>query len=527
MNKKTVFAFAIAALTAVTTAPLAACGGDEPSTPKKEEPKPTPTPDPEPTPDPTPDPTPQVVTYTMPDKEIRGVWVATVSRIDWPKANIESIQKEEFTKYLDKFLKYNVNAVIMQIRPCADAFYNSPLEPWSEFITGRQGNDPGYDVLGWMIEECHKRGLEFHAWMNPYRISNNATAFSQNGVSTHPAKQHPEWTMRYDNLLMYRPALPEVKQLLVDVVDDLITKYDIDGLHFDDYFYPYPKSGVAIDDAADYKKYGSAYSTVGDFRRAQVDEVIERIHNLLVSKKPGCVFSIAPFGIWRNRASDPVYGSDSSGLQNYDDLYADVRKWCQEGWIDLIVPQLYNSTSNIAMNYTTMCKWWNDNCFKAKYAVGHALYRFGVPAEGAPYQTLDQLGDQFRISRGNSNTCGSFLYNATCFNENKINILSRLAEVYKNKALIPVIGKETEPAPKAVEGLQTSGGAISWTLNGAHHYAVYRVKPSSVEGTYTAQLVGVTAENVMTGLTVGYTYAVSALNRDNAESPLSQPLKVQ
>lgn len=502
---------------------LPACGDDEPKkpdTPVNPEPD-TPSPD-----DPTPV-EPTIVTYSLPDKEIRGVWVATVGRMDWPKANIESIQKEEYTKYLDKFEKYNVNAVIMQIRPCADAFYNSPLEPWSEYITGRQGSDPGYDVLGWMVEETHRRGMEFHAWMNPYRISNSASAFATNGAANHPAKLHPDWTMRYDNLLMYRPACPEVKKLLVDVVDDLITKYDVDGIHFDDYFYPYPKSGVEIDDADDFKKYGAAYANVGDFRRAQVDEVIEKIHNLLVSKKPGVVFSIAPFGIWRNKASDPVYGSDSSGLQNYDDLYADVRKWCQNGWIDLIVPQLYNSTSNYAMNFTKMCTWWNTNTFRAKLAIGHALYRFGVPAEGAPYQNLDQLSDQFRISRDCENTCGSFLFNATCFNENKINVLSRLAQVYKDKALIPVIGKESEAAPEAVTGIDVTEGTISWKAQPRGiRYAVYRVKPSSVDGKWTASLLGTTAVSSWNDTTPGYSYAISALNRDNRESELSQPVKV-
>ena len=207
---------------------LYACGGDEP----------TPAPKPEDPEQPVTPPTPEtgIITYNMPAKEIRGVWVATVGRMDWPKANVETLQKEEFLTYLDKFAKYNANAVIMQIRPCADAFYASELEPWSEYISGQQGKDPGYDVLGWMIEETHKRGMEFHAWMNPYRISNSATAFATSGAANHPAKLHPEWTMKYDNLLIYRPALPEVKQHLLNVVDDLISKYDVDGIHFDDYF---------------------------------------------------------------------------------------------------------------------------------------------------------------------------------------------------------------------------------------------------------------------------------------------------
>lgn len=508
----------------ITGAPtlMSACGDSEPSTPEKPvEPDPTP----DPTPD--PDPTPTIVTYRLPDREIRGVWVATVGRTDWPKANVESIQKDEFIKYLDAFQKYNVNAVIMQVRPCADAFYDSPYEPWSEYLCGKQGRGPGYDVLQWLIEQTHARGMEFHAWLNPYRISNSASAFAQNGDPSHPAKKHPEWTMRYDNLLMYRPAVPEVKQLLVDIIDDMVTKYDIDGIHFDDYFYPYPKSGVNIDDADDYACYGAGYSNIGDFRRAQVDDVIERIHNLLQQKRPGCLFSISPFGIWRNKASDPVNGSDSNGLQNYDDLYADVRRWCQEGWIDLVVPQLYNSTSNIAMNFTKMCQWWNRNNFKATLAIGHALYRFGVEAEGAPYQDLNQLNQQFSIARGCDNVRGSFMYNATCFKENKINILSRVAQVYNEKALIPEMGKLTEPEPKAVTAVTVTDRVLTWPAAGENmRYAVYKVKPSSTEGVYEARLVAVTDKTNYTALLDG-SYAVATLNRDNVQSELTQPVKVQ
>lgn len=506
----------------LTTGPmmLAGCGEDGPEPPKKEEPDTPVKPDKPPTP-----PTPTTVTYNLPGRELRAVWVATVGRMDWPKANVENLQKEEFTKYLDKFEKYHVNAVVMQIRPCADAFYKSEYEPWSDVLTGRQGKDPGYDVLAWMIDEVHKRGMEFHAWMNPYRVSNNATSFATSGSATHPAKVHPEWTMRYDNLLLYRPANPEVKKLLVNIVDEVITRYDVDGIHFDDYFYPYPKTGVAIDDAADYAKYGAGYSNVGDFRRAQVDEVIKNIHDLIVAKRPGVVFSISPFGIWRNASSDAA-GSDSHGLQNYDDLYADVRKWCQEGWIDLVAPQLYNSTTNYAMNFTKMAQWWSNNNFKAALAIGHALYRFGVEAEGAPYQTLDQLSDQFRIARSHKNVCGSFLFNATVFNENKINVLSRLEQVYATNMLIPELGRLTEAKPAKAANLAADGRKLTWTAaQGDVRYAVYSVKPSSVENVYDAKLLKVVSAPEFTAPSSGR-YAVSVLNRDNTESELTQPLKV-
>lgn len=510
----------LAAAVVLSSLGVTACGDTEPEAPKPSTPDQT-TPTPE-TPD---EEEPVIVTYNLPDREIRAVWVATVGRIDFPNSNVESLQKEEYLKYLDIFEKYNLNAVIFQIRPCSDAFYNSPYEPWSQYITGTQGKDPGYDLLGWLIEETHKRGMEFHAWMNPYRVSKNASTWASVGASNHPAKLHPEWTVKYNGELLYRPACEEVKQLLVDVIDDVITKYDVDGIHFDDYFYPYPASGQTYDDAADYKAYGGAYKNVGDFRRAQVDDVIKRIHDLITAKKPGVVFSIAPFGIWRNRTSDPA-GSDSSGLQNYDDLYADVRKWCQEGWIDLIAPQLYNATSNIAMNYSKMLQWWNQNAFKAKLAIGQGVYRFGVEAEGPSYQSADELTRQMDQLRAASNVIGSFLYNATAFTTNKVGWGDRLKTYYRFKTLIPEIGPGSGAAvPEAVEPA-ADGRKLTWEGGEGLRYAVYSVSPTSTSITeYNANMVAIVTEPEYTATSSGL-YAISAVNVDNVESELSQPVRV-
>ena len=517
MKIRNFIASAVAVILAVTG--MAACGDTEPDMPQNPTPEQPSTPGDEPT-----EEEPPIVTYNLPDREIRAVWVATVTRIDFPASNVESLQKEEYLKYLDIFEKYNLNAVIFQIRPCSDAFYNSPYEPWSQYITGTQGKDPGYDLLGWLIEETHKRGMEFHAWMNPYRVSKSAASWPSVGASNHPAKLHPEWTVTYNGELLYRPACEEVKQLLVDVIDDVITKYDVDGIHFDDYFYPYPASGQTYDDAADYKAFGAAYSNVGDFRRAQVDDVIKRIHDLITTKKPGVVFSIAPFGIWRNSTSDPA-GSDSSGLQNYDDLYADVRKWCQEGWIDLIAPQLYNATSNYAMNYSKMLQWWNQNAFKAKLAIGHGVYRFGVPAEGASYQSADELTRQMDQLRASSNVIGSFHYNATAFITNKVGWADRLKTYYRYKSLIPEIGLGSgAPAPEAVEPI-VDGRKITWSAQPGMRYAVYSVSPTSTSITkYNANMIAIVTEPEYTATASGL-YAISAVNVDNIESELSQPLR--
>ncbi|MCH5220336.1 MAG: family 10 glycosylhydrolase [Muribaculaceae bacterium] len=510
----------LATVAILTWCGMAACGDTEPEPPKQTTPETPSTPEETPKED-----EPVIVTYRLPDREIRAVWVATVTRIDFPASNVEKLQKEEYIKYLDVFEKYNLNAVIFQIRPCSDAFYNSPYEPWSQYITGTQGKDPGYDMLGWLIEETHKRGMEFHAWMNPYRVSKNASSWASTAAANHPAKLHPEWTVTYNGELLYRPACEEVKQLLVDVIDDVITKYDVDGIHFDDYFYPYPASGQTYNDAADYKAFGAGYSNIGDFRRAQVDDVIKRIHDLISVKKPGVVFSIAPFGIWRNRTSDSA-GSDSSGLQNYDDLYADVRKWCQEGWIDLIAPQLYNATSNIAMNYSKMLQWWNQNAFKAKLAIGQGVYRFGVPAEGTSYQSADELSRQMDQLRAADNVIGSFLYNASAFLTNKVGWADRLKTYYRYKALIPEIGLGSgAEAPTPVEPT-VDGRIISWPGKEGMRYVVYQVAPSSTSITeYNANMIAILTEPEYKATSSGL-YAISTINVDNVESELSQPVRV-
>lgn len=456
---------------------------------------------------------------TMPRKEIRGVWIASVSNIDWPrnKTNADA-QKKEYTDYLDLFKKYNVNAVVMQVRPCADAFYDSSLEPWSEFITGTQGKNPGYDVLRFMIDEAHKRGMEFHAWMNPYRISNNVNTFKP--AASHIYRQHPEWTMTYDKLLMFRPGVPEVRKFLVSVIDELITKYDVDGIHFDDYFYPYPKTGFAIDDEGDFVKYGQEYGSVEDFRRGNVNKAIEEIHSLIVAKRPDVVFSISPYGIWRNQSKDAVNGSESSGLSNYDGLYADIRLWCEKGWIDMVVPQLYASTENVAMNFIKMTDWWAHHSFDCPVVIGHPLYKFGNVAEGQIYMNPVQLETQFFYARRQSAVQGSFLYNASVFKDNKIDILSTLAKIYPDKAIIPFMGRAVAAAPGIVDGLSVQGKKISWTAqNGDMRYIVYKIADKK------AEVCDIVSESEFTCSEAG-AYAVSALNRDNAEGKLSAQVAV-
>ena len=450
---------------------------------------------------------------TLPRKEMRAVWIASVDRMDWPRSYDAEAQKKQYTDYLDQFRQYDINTVVMQIRPMADAFFPSALEPWSQFITGTQGTNPGYDVLRFMIDEAHKRGMEFHAWLNPYRISNNVNTFRP--APSHIYNTHPEWTMTYGKLLIFRPALPEVRQHLVDVIDEIITNYDVDGIHFDDYFYPYPASGVELDDQGDFLKYGAGFDDIEDFRRDNVNQVIRSIHELIVAKRPDVLFSISPYGVWRNSTDDPA-GSQTAGITNYDDLYADIRLWCEQGWIDYVVPQLYASTENINMNFIKQVKWWAENSFDVPVVIGHGLYKFGNPAEGQIFMNPLELENQFFYARRNPDIAGSMMFNASAFANNKIDILSTVAKIYAKRTVPPFFGRHTSPEPGAVQGLSLSGGTLSWNDPGQGLRAVvYRIDDDD-----QAHVVTITTGHSIPA-EKGTRYGVSLLNGDNAEGPLS------
>lgn len=462
----------------------------------------------------------ETVNITTPAKEIRAVWLATVGNMDWPSQTYLSVekQKQEYIEYLELFKKYNVNVVVGQIRPTADAFFASKYEPWSQYLTGTRGQNPGYDVVKFMVEEAHKRGMEFHAWLNPYRISTNKYAFKP--VAGEFYSEHKDWTMEYGNLLIFRPAIPEVRQHLVNVIDEICTNYDVDGIHFDDYFYPYPDGKNSLDDQGDFVKYGAEYSNIEDFRRGNVNKAIEDVHNLLVQKHPGVIFSISPYGVWRNKKDD-ANGSDSStSITNYDDLYADIRLWCEKGWIDLVVPQLYASTENKAMNFKKMTSWWAKNSFNCPVAIGIAMYKFGNQAEGNIYVNNPvELETEFWYTRQNK-VSGTFIFNSSAFKNNKINILDNLAKSYPQKALIPFMGRETANKPVKLTSISADGKKIYWKEQTGMRYVIYKVVDNA--GT----IVDVVENTNTFTCTETGDYSVSVLNADNVESELSKIVTV-
>jgi uncharacterized lipoprotein YddW (UPF0748 family) len=310
--------------------------------------------------------------------EFRAVWVATVDNIDWPtKGNYNTdSQKVEFIKMLDTFKSIGINAVIAQIRPAADAFYPSQYEPWSEWLTGQQGQQPFpyYDPLQFMIDEVHKRGMEFHAWCNPYRavfkISQSTTA------SSHITRIHPEWFLNYGDTKYFDPGNKEVQQYVTAVITDIVQRYDIDAIHFDDYFYPYRISGREFPDDISYKKYGNNM-TKDDWRRSNVDSIIVMLSKTIKQQKKLCKFGISPFGVWRNNSKDSTGSATRAGQTNYDDLYADVLLWLKNGWIDYVAPQLYWEFGQHAAPYEILLDWWGKHTYGRQCYVGLGFYKGG------------------------------------------------------------------------------------------------------------------------------------------------------
>ena len=247
--------------------------------------------------------------------------------------------KQTLINQLNSLQGAGINAIIFQVRPEADALYASQYEPWSRFLTGVQGKvpEPYWDPMQFMIEECHKRGMEFHAWINPYRVK---TSLKNELSPIHIYNSHPEWFVTYGDQLYFDPALPESRNHICKVVTDIVSRYDVDAIHMDDYFYPYPIKGKDFPDDASFARYGGGFSNKADWRRSNVNILIQKIHETVRGLKPWVKFGVSPFGIYRNQKSDPL-GSDTNGLQNYDDLYADVLLWARKGWVDYNIPQIY------------------------------------------------------------------------------------------------------------------------------------------------------------------------------------------
>jgi uncharacterized lipoprotein YddW (UPF0748 family) len=366
-------------------------------------------------------------------RQFRGVWIATVRNLDWPsKPGLSNRQlKKEYIKQLDKLKELGMNAVIVQVRPIADALYPSAYEPWSEFLTGKQGQAPAssFDPLEFMIRETHKRSMEFHAWFNPYR------AFRTNSEAhlspKHIFFQHPEWFVTYGKDVYFDPGMKPARKFVEKVIADVVTRYDVDAVHFDDYYYPYRLKGKEFPDSLSFSMYprGFTQGTKEDWRRDNINILVKELYDIINNIKPWVHFGISPFGVWRNKSKDPD-GSDTHTLQtNYDDLYGDARTWLQNGWLDYILPQCYQYLGRDIMDYRIVTKWWNDQNYGVNFYIGQGPFRLGNPERGKPWVQGNEIGRQLYFNDSIPNISGSAYFRSETFLENPLGV----NEILKNK----------------------------------------------------------------------------------------------
>jgi uncharacterized lipoprotein YddW (UPF0748 family) len=457
------------------------------------------TPEPEPVPGPVTDSASVSDIPVLPAHELRGVWVATVSGLDWPQGEYsESEQKSLYISFLNLFKSLNINAVFFQVRPDADAFYKSEYEPWSKYITGTADKDPGYDVLKFLVDETHSKGMQFHAWINPYRIASRSGASAS--FPALDSRIPSAWIKDYNKVRVYNPALPQVRDRIAAIVKDLVTRYDVDGIHMDDYFYPSLQSGESMNDEAEYAEYGSAFSTMADFRRSNVSIMVQKVQNAIITTRPEVIFTISPQGNYNN---------------NYNTQYIDVPQCCSNRWIDAVIPQLYWSTSAKTDYFTPRLDWWASNVSDTPLMIGYGIYRFGSGSDGFSYS--GELQTEFNLASSKSNVVGGILYRAKNLVDNKLNINSIIRGEYKNKALPPYLGRTTAQAPGKPSGIVVHGSTLSWQeVEGSSRYAVYKDNGNKKKAT----LIGVSSTNsyVLSGNGV---YFVTALSETNAESGYS------
>ncbi|CAM4309813.1 family 10 glycosylhydrolase [Saccharibacillus endophyticus] len=365
----------------------------------------------------TPDGPIGVPTPGIPDNQgnltaLRGAWVATVSSLDWPSSKDATKQKAQFASMLDQLQETGINAVFVQVRPSADALYPSTLVPWSNVLTGTQGKNPGYDPLAFMIEESHKRGMEFHAWFNPFRAS---TGSSTAGLaSNHVAKAHPDWIVNFDSKLYINPGIPDARQSVIDEVMEVVNKYDVDGVHLDDYFYPYGESSSKkFNDDNTYKQYNTAaFSNKGDWRRGNINDFVQKLGQNIHAAKPAVSYGVSPFGVWRNASTDSLGSNTRAGVTAYDTTYADARTWIKKEWVDYIVPQVYWSNANTAANYKTVVDWWAGVAAgtDVKLYIGEAAYKVGTAEAG--WSSATELTDHLAYTLGHQNVDGNIFFRA-------------------------------------------------------------------------------------------------------------------
>jgi len=375
-------------------------------------------------------------------RQFRGVWIATVRNLDWPSKpglSVRRLQKQ-YIKQLRRLKEIGMNAVIVQIRPTADTFYPSELEPWSEFLTGVQGKAPksSFDPLEFMIEETHKRSMEFHAWFNPYRAIRNLE--EARIAPSHIYNQNPQWFVQYGKDTYFDPGIVPARKFVEKVIADVVSRYDVDAVHFDDYYYPYTLEGIEFPDSLSFSKYHGKFTeeNKGDWRRENINLLVKELYDTINHIKPWVHFGISPFGVWRNKSQDPE-GSDTHTLQtNYDNLYGDAITWLRNGWLDYILPQCYQFLGRPIMDYRVVTRWWNDHNFGVNFYIGQGPFRLGNPERGVEWTQGNEIDRQLYFNDSIPNLLGTAYFRSQTFMDNPLGVNDSLKnKFYKYPAIPP------------------------------------------------------------------------------------------
>lgn len=403
------------------------------------------------------------MTLNQDKREFRGVWIATVVNIDWPKSGNDSWEKQkaDFIALLDYYEQLNFNAVIVQVRAAGDAFYSSNYAPWSRYLTGQEGSKPKTqeDPLSWMIMQTHLRGMEFHAWFNPFRATFDSK--TEKLSPNHDFFNHPDWMVKYGPKFYYNPGIPEVRDHLVNIIEELVLNYDVDAVHFDDYFYPYKIEKEVFDDRLTFRKFAPKGQNIEDWRRANVNNLIQSVHHAIKTNKPWVQFGVSPFGVWRNKDKDPKGSNTKAGATNFDDLYADPLEWMRSKWIDYLIPQIYWSMDFKVASHRELVAWWAKNNFSTKIYIGNGPYKIRNNADLA-WNDPNEISKQIAYSKTMSGIEGNAFFSAQSFFKKHQDAAIILKKAhYNDKILTPSFFADNNQVPSRatqIELIKTDNG---------------------------------------------------------------------
>jgi uncharacterized lipoprotein YddW (UPF0748 family) len=479
-----------------------------------------------------------------PKREMRGAWIATYANIDWPnRTQTPAQQRAAFISIVDHHKATGLNTLYVQVRSQCDALYPSPIEPWSADLTGTQGvaPNPAWDPLQFMIEECHKRGIEFHAWLNPYRAVAN-TGNLPGFAASHVAKQHPDWILTQGTLKVLDPGLQVVRNYITSVIVDIVNRYDVDGVNFDDYFYP-PAAAAGVtpyNDDSSFTVDPRGFTVKADWRRDNVNLLVSHVYDTIKSIKSWVKFGISPSGIYRN-STNPAIGTPTSGLEHYTTLFADSKKWLQQGWLDYLAPQVYWYIGQAGANYAAIVPWWNDQANGRHIYIGMAGYKVNDPAQGVNWANPSMIPNEMRLNRTYPNIAGQAIYNTSSMRSaTKLGFRDSLRLFfYQKPALLPRMPWRDSIAPEApaaftVVKYGNDSVALNWVKpvavdesDKAKRFVIYRAETPAIDITTVDNILAITNtdttayadKTALPGVT--YYYTVTALDRFHNESILS------